>query len=310
MKQCKTTLANIDTEWKYPATCTKKIWKLRTNPNDPCFNPKCPGFIGSDWSPMKSKDGYMYCASCFEKASVKVDSFLEHSHLKLPVAIKIAFELLSNYAGISASKISREYKIAPDTALRYLHLIRDAMGYCLPQKFEKAWIEVDEYYVKVGNLGLTRSFDKLRGEGTLKVPVIGIIQRNGAALLKKVITVDGPTIKKIFDDHVDKSCKIFTDEKPVYKFLKAAGYDHEYVNHKEKEFVRGSASTNNVEALNNRFNSILETYGNVKDDKLQFYCNEVAFKHTYSRLQDYGFSILMENLKPLSIHYNQGKYNR
>jgi hypothetical protein len=311
MRLSKITRENIQSEWKYPATCVRKIWKLRTCPTDPCFNPFCDnGFIGPDWLPMNKKNGHMYCSSCLTKASVKVDSFLENSHLELPMSMLIAFDLLSNYVGISAQKVSREYMIAPDTALRFLHSIRKAMGECLPKKFKNTIVEVDEVFVKVGNLGMTRSYEKKRGKGTLKVPVIGISERNGAALLIPVIAVDIPTIKNIFLKYIDTSCTVYTDENDVYSFLSGAGYKHESVIHNNDEYVRDSVSTNNVEGLFSRLSSILDTYGNVKSSKLEYYCSEAAFKHTYGNYDDYGFSALLDNMPPLRNHYNEGKFKR
>jgi hypothetical protein len=49
---------------------------------------------------------------------------------------------------------------------------------------------------------------------------------------------------------------------------------------------------------------IFGTHKSVSDEKLQSYCNEVAFKHTHSKSLDYGFSVFLENFTPLANTYS------
>jgi transposase-like protein len=106
-------------------------------------------------------------------------------------------------------------------------------------------VEVDETYFGGRHRGK-------RGRGALgKSIAIGIVERNGNAIARVVPNVKAKTLLPMIEAKVAKEGKtiVFTDELPSYNKVERLGYGHEIVQHAAKQYVRGIAHVNTVEAL-------------------------------------------------------------
>ncbi len=122
--------------------------------------------------------------------------------------------------------------------------------------------EFDEVYI-VGGLKGGAGQIKLRraprkrgykkaGRGTWesdKVPILGLVDRQGHIYLVPCANVQSQTIKPLITYLTEQGATVYTDEYSIYNFLKRVGYQHETVNHSKKEYARGEVHVNTVEGL-------------------------------------------------------------
>ncbi|MBK7573301.1 MAG: IS1595 family transposase [Bacteroidetes bacterium] len=225
----------------------------------------------------------------------------------------ITFDVLSTPSGVSAHWIKKKYGLAYTTAHLLLHRIREHMGRCLSTAFVNTVVEVDESYISTGNKGFHRHYPFKRGRGSEKnSTIMSIVERDGKCLFIKIPDVQATTLLGIIEKHVDRSCKIFTDNLPAYRGLGKRGYFHQVVNHKSpdgtKRWVDGMASTNSAEnAFSNIKRSLKGIYRSVSDEHLQNYLNEFSFKHSYRNTFDCGFETCLNAMPPLSETYRYKK---
>jgi len=147
-------------------------------------------------------------------------------------------------------------------------------------------VEVDETYV--GGKPRRRSGNYRVGRGTKKVPVMALVERGGRAHSHKVSGVDGETLKGAVRKAVDQSARIMTDELTSYHGL-ATHFEggHQTVNHSQEEYVRGEASTNEVEsyfALLKR--GIMGSFHHVSEKHLNRYCDEFSYRWSHRKTSD------------------------
>ena len=113
-----------------------------------------------------------------------------------------------------------------------------------------------------------------------KVPVLGMVQRQG-----KVVAVTVPNVKKVtlhseIIERVLPKSTIYTDELKSHNGLKRQGYRHRRIRHAESVYVSGDVHTNTIEgfwALTKR--GIGGVYHAVSAKHLQSYLNEYAWRY-------------------------------
>ena len=150
----------------------------------------------------------------------------------------------------------------------------------------KGTVEVDETYV--GGKPRKGTGPHKRGRGTKKVPVVALVERNGRVRSHKVERVDAANLKDAIRKNVDRSATIMTDELGSYRGIggEFAG-GHHAVNHSAGEYVRGDASTNEVEAyfaLLKR--GIVGSFHHVSKQHLNRYCDEFSFRWNHRQISD------------------------
>ncbi len=105
-------------------------------------------------------------------------------------------------------------------------------------------IEIDESY-----FGSRHKGDK-RGRNTAtKIPVIGILKRNGKVYTKIIKDASRYSIMPIIKGLIQRSkSNIYTDRWRSYDGLALSGYKHYRINH-SKEFVRNHNHINGIESF-------------------------------------------------------------
>ena len=272
-----------------------------------CLNPVClSGNIDRDYVLLRERSAF-FCKKCLKSFYPMNDSVLSNSKIPLECWFDVIFRFLSHKNGVSSLEIRRDYGLTEKSAFYMLHSIREQMGRCLSHWFENTVVEIDESYILTGNKGMSRHFPWKKGRGSDHTDSVLIIkERNGYVRMFCIDDCSADVILDVIEKNVDTSCTIYTDEWPAYSSLKDLGYKHEYVNHGNYEFKKGSASTNADEnAWSYLKRSMKGVYGSVSPQYLQNYLDERCFRSNFSAESDYGFTRLLLSFPSLYDSYKK-----
>jgi hypothetical protein len=150
----------------------------------------------------------------------------------------------------------------------------------------KGIVEVDETYV--GGKPRKDGTAHKRGSGTKKIPVLGIVERNGKAVSKPIEVVNHKNLRSAIEAVVDRQSTIISDESHNYCGI-GRHFDggHLSVKHTAGEYVNGDISTNTVEsyfALLKR--GVHGTFHHISKKHLKKYCDEFSFRWDYRKVSD------------------------
>jgi transposase-like protein len=151
-------------------------------------------------------------------------------------------------------------------------------------------VEIDETYV--GGKPRKRKGAKPapRGRGTNKTAVVGIVQRGGRLVARKIDEITKNEILAFLEKHVYNRSKLFTDDATYYTGLRRK-YDHRKVIHKNWEWARKEEGvnihTNTIEsawAIIKR--ALYGTFHHVSKHRLNMYLDEFCFRYNWRRVND------------------------
>jgi len=182
----------------------------------------------------------------------------------------------SNSAVDAESIIGLSYK----TCHRLMMQIRIAMKQDLSTKFNGV-VEVDEAFFGGGSVHYNWS-----GISTRKKPVIGMLER-GTGRVRMFLAEDrkASTIEKLIYANIEKGSTIYTDSWVGYEGL-SEHYTHEYVNHSNREYVRGEVHTNGIEGVWGQLKrNIRKAHTKISDKYVQQYIDEACWKKNNSGLK-------------------------
>lgn len=120
-----------------------------------------------------------------------------------------------------------------------------------------------------------------RGRGTLKTPVVALVERGGKVKTRVVADVTAHTLRTIIVEYVDQSSTIHTDESSSYSGIgQAFDGGHKTTNHRSGEYAKPDGSHSNT--VESYFALIKRgVYGNfhhVSKKHLFRYCAEFEFR--------------------------------
>jgi transposase len=232
------------------------------------------------------------CDHCGHHFFPLVGTIFEKSSTPLKTWFYAMYLMGSTRCGISAKQVQRETGVTYKTAWRMFNQIRTLLSDGDLQ-LEGSTVEVDETYMggrRKGNRGRPMSGDKK------KVPVVGIVQRNGRVIAKHVKNVTAKTLVGLIRKHVVPGSVVYTDEYNAYNTVaKGKRYIHRRIKHSAGIYVRGDIHTNTVEGLWSLIKrGIGGVYHSVSPDNLQSYLDEYCFRYNRRHDGNLQFKAILE----------------
>ena len=140
-------------------------------------------------------------------------------------------------------------------------------------------VEVDESY-----FGGKRKGNRGRGAAG-KVPVFGILKRNGKVYTKIVNDVSRDTLRKIIRSQVVPKSVVYSDSFRSYDGLVLDGFKHYRINH-NKEFVRKRNHINGIENFWGYAKTKLKRYYGIDRKRFNLYLKEMEFRFNHRKEQN------------------------
>jgi transposase-like protein len=178
-----------------------------------------------------------------QRFNVKSGTIFAGTKLPLKKWLK-AMYLFSKYKkGLTLAQLAQELDVTEKTAWRILDKLRSSLN---QDNFIKdlleGTVEVDEAYL--GGKNKNRHWDKKIPNN--QVPVLGLRERKGILITQVIPDNKKDTLEPIIKRLVKPGTSIYTDGQAAYQNL-GQWFDHQTVNHKKKEYVRGVVYTNLIE---------------------------------------------------------------
>jgi transposase-like protein len=119
------------------------------------------------------------------------------------------------------------------------------------------------------------------------MPVVTLVEREGRVKSQYMESVTGENLKKALIEFVEQQACIMTDESPSYFGVNQHFAEHNAVNHKKGEYVRGKAHVNTCESIHALLKrGIIGTFHHVSKQHLHRYLAEFDFRFNQRKVSD------------------------
>lgn len=252
----------------------------------------------------KCKNNKYRCKNTGKYFNVKTDTLFDNTKIKLRKWFMAIWLTTSNKKGISSLQLSRDIKVTQKTAWFMLQKIRKCFG-SENNGFLTNEVEIDETFV--GGKNKNRHWDKKvkNSQGRSfkdKTPVLGMIERGGKLIAKKIKS----TASKYITPEILKTVKnatIYTDEWKGYDEIDKL-YPHCIINHERGQYGNGNIYTNTIEGFWSILKrGIIGIYHFVSSKYLQNYVDEFVFRYNTRRFTEKAkFCLLLQNIGYKTTH--------
>ncbi len=191
---------------------------------------------------------------------------------------------------LSTRKIANEVGVSYPVAQKAVDAIRASIIVHGDNPILKGNIEMDESY-----FGGRRKGNRGRGAAG-KVPVFGILERNGRVSTNIVPDVSAETLLSLTVKKVRRGSIIYTDKWKSYDSLMFCGYRHLKVDH-DTHFSQGKVHINGLEGFWSFAKERLAKHHGISPRKFPLYLKEMEFRYN-NRDKDI-FEILLKYITKL-----------
>ena len=213
------------------------------------------------------------CYSCKKEWSVRKDSILED--LKIPFS-KFILAVKLFILEVPVNKAHKELDLAYNTTHKIYTKIRECIYKFVSKDGEllSGELEMDESY-----FGGRRKGNRGRGAKD-KIPVFGILERNGKVKVEVVKDVSGETLLRETIKKVKRGSLIYTDKFKSYDSLVMYGFRHERID-KSVRFSNGKVYINGIEGFWSYAKERLLKFHGVSRDSFIYYLKELEFRYNF-----------------------------
>jgi len=221
----------------------------------------------------KIRRNFYKCYKCKKEWSVRKDSILED--LKVPFS-KFILAVKLFILEVAAHKAHKELDLAYNTT----HKIYTKLRQCIYKFVSKddqllsGEVEMDESY-----FGGKRKSSRGRGAKN-KIPVFGILERNGKVKVEIVKDVSAETLLVETIKKVKRGSLIYTDKFKSYDGLVMQVFKHERLG-KSVKFANGKVYINGIEGFWSYAKERLLKFHGVSKDNFIYYLKELEFRYNF-----------------------------
>lgn len=220
------------------------------------------------------------CGECGKRFTATTMTIFQGTRVSIRTWFFLLYQLAITKKNNSSYQVARNLDLTQKTSWTLGMKIRYQLAEQHVIKLSGV-VEVDEVFVCRGTLGRWTNWG---GISTRKAPILGLIERGGKVVIVPIPNRSRQAIHEIIKKHVVPGSKIYTDGWAAYRNLTDL-YDHDYVEHSSKEYVRGDVHTNTIENVWSFLKkSIRNAHHSVSEKHIEAYCNEVAFRFNYRNL--------------------------
>lgn len=256
----------------------------------------------------KCKNHRYKCKNTGKYFNVKTGTIFENTNIPLQKWFMAVWLMSSHKKGISSLQLSRDLGVTQKTAWFILHRIR----LCFDMENNATLsneVEIDEVYIggKEKNKHESRRTEGTQGRSTkTKTPVLGMVERHGKLVAKTIPNASVNVLTESVAKYVVGGTTVYTDEWGGYRNMHNI-YNHLFVYHKNREFVRDNVYTNTIEGFWGYMRrGIFGIYHYTSKKHLQRYVDEYVFKYnTRNHSDNIRFNSLLCNTNKYRIRYKE-----
>jgi transposase-like protein len=271
-------------------TCHAYLRALRWK-DRPFQCPHCHSRAVGPWGTYHYRPGFKRyrCKDCGRTFNDLTKTLLSQSQRSLPHWIVAT---LLWCLSCSSRRIARELGVHVRTSYRWCWWLRNAALSYETDRHLESTIEADELYHTAGNKGQAKQGGKKplgrrarrrrkkrepgRGHYDKDRPaMIAWVSRQGPLVVLAVKDFTVTTVQQAADFAVQAGSRLYTDSASSYRALK--GYVHAFVNHTQKEYVRGEVHENRAECLFSLLKPYLRVFRGISKSNLPGYLGFFQF---------------------------------
>ena len=276
--------------------CLQYLWRTRYSADGShAFCERCEAETVFKRYETKQQRQNWTCTACGLHVHPTAGTIFHKSSTGLHLWFYAMYLMTSTRCGISAKQLERELGVTYKTAWRIFKLIREQLMDQDDDEPLSGEVEMDEMFVG----GKPRQSDKAewdkdttrtrqqsakRWTDEKKVPVFGMVERNGGRVRAYVVpSVQRPTLSAHVTAAVKPDSVVYTDDARVYrKMLPLHGFEHHRIDHSANVYVSGDIHTQTIEGFWSQVKrGINGVHHSVSRKYLQSYVNEYVWRYNH-----------------------------